>query len=118
MTKYLPANIPHFELKPIVKQSKEKCRCLRLTRTPFFLDKTHKYIKNVCINDVQLLIRYLVCLFFIFNGIVQIHLVCYFSYLSLVMLYHGCRIFYIPFGVLLNSETSTLMEFCQKLVDN
>ena len=70
------------------------------------------------INNVQLLIRYLVCLFFIFNGIVQIHLVCYFSYLSLVMLYHGCRIFYIPFGVLLNSETSTLMEFCQKLVDN
>ena len=41
-------------------------------------------------------------------------LVCYFWHLSLVVMYHGCHM--LVLGVLLHLETSTLFEFCHKLV--
>ena len=42
------------------------------------------------------------------------YLVCYFSHLSLVVMYHGCHM--LVLGVLLHLKTSTLFEFCHKLV--
>ena len=42
------------------------------------------------------------------------YLVSYFSHLSLVMMYRGCHM--LVLGALLHLETSTLFEFCHKLV--
>ena len=64
-------------------------------------------IWGVCSSYLTVLSRYK-------EQILTCYLVCCFSHLSLVMMYHGCHMFVL--GMLLHLETSTLFEFCHKLV--
>ena len=64
-------------------------------------------IWDVCSSYLTVLSRYK-------EQLLTCYLVCYFSHLSFVMMYHGCHV--LVLGVLLHIETSTLFQFSHKLV--